>query len=152
MYAFSTPYNPTNSPIEDGVEYSINLSKYKENRSLEQNRLLWELIKRIAEAENGGRANEDDRILLYCNLLEGAGAVSVYMEIDPNDLEDFEKSKIFRAHRMIGYNQETNKLRVVGYIGSSKFNTKQMSDFIDYVLDYASNYEIYLDDVKELLK
>lgn len=151
IYSFKIPYSPTNKPLEEDIEYSVSLSKYRENRSLEQNRLLWELITRIVKAENGGRSTEDDRILLYCKLLKECGATSVYMEIEAKDLEKFKRSEIFRAHRIIGFNNETNKVKVIGYIGTSKMNTKEMSDFIDYVLDYASQYEIYKEDIEVLL-
>ena len=73
------------------------------------------------------------------------------MEIEAKDLEKFKRSEIFRAHRIIGFNNETNKVKVIGYIGTSKMNTKEMSDFIDYVLDYASQYEIYKEDIEVLL-
>ena len=144
VYAIETPLD-----IEEG-KYTLSISKYRKNRSLEQNRYLWELLTEIVKKENGGRSNEELRIDLYTKLLQGAGAISIYCEIEPKDIKKFQQN--YRATRVIGFNDLTRKIKAIVYIGTSKMDTKEMSDFIDYVLDYASEVGIYTEYWEDLLK
>lgn len=139
----------TSLDIEEG-KYTLSISKYRKNRSLEQNRYLWELITEIVKKENGGRSTEELRIDLYTRLLQGAGAVAIYCEVETKDVVKFQKS--YRATRIIGYNELTNKIKAIAYIGTSEMDTKEMSEFIEYVLDYASNVGIYMEYWEGLLK
>lgn len=63
VYAIETPID-----IEEG-KYTLSISKYRKNRSLEQNRYMWELLTEIVKKENGGRSTEELRLRLYTRLL-----------------------------------------------------------------------------------
>lgn len=144
VYAIETPMD-----IEEG-KYTLSISKYRKNRSLEQNRYMWELLTEIVKKENGGRSTEELRLHLYTKLLEQAGAVAIYCEIQPKDIEKFKRS--YRATRIIGFNDQTQKVKSIAYIDTSQMDTKEMSDFIDHVLDYASQVGIYTEYWEGLLK
>lgn len=144
VYAIETPLD-----IEEG-KYTLSISKYRKNRSLQQNSYLWELLTEIVKKENGGRSTEDLRLSLYTKLLQEAGAVAIYCEIRPEDIEKFQKS--YRAVRIIGYNDNTKKIKAIAYIGTSHMNTREMSEFIDHVLDYAAQVGIYTEYWEGLLK
>ena len=144
VYAIETPLD-----IEEG-KYTLSISKYRKNRSLEQNRYMWELLTEIVKKENGGRSTEELRLDLYTRLLEQSGAVAIYCEIEPKDIVKFQKS--YRATRIIGFNELNGKIKAIAYIGTSKMDTKEMSDFIDHVLDYASQVGIYTEYWEGLLK
>lgn len=111
---------------------------------------MWELITEIVKKENGGRSTDDLKVDLYTSLLEQAGASTIYCEIDAKDIQKFQM--MFRATRIIGLNESNMKIKIIAYIGTSQMDTKEMSDFIDHVLDYASHVGIYTPYWEELLK
>lgn len=145
-----------NRPIDldPSKRYEVDIKEYKSKRSLEQNRYLWLLITEIAKKENGGIANQDNITATYCNLLEKANAKFDFILCPQNAIKEFKKR--FRAIRINGTytieNVEYMQLQV--FYGSSTMNTKEMSNLIDCVLDYA--YEVGIEDIdnywQEILK
>lgn len=105
--------------------YILELKEPKSKRSLEQNKLLWRLIHLIAK-ETG-----TDDMEVYCSCLERADALSDYI-ITAYDMED-ELRKCFRGvkfmRKQIVNDKECNIYKV--YIGSSKMDTKEMTELID---------------------
>ena len=73
------------------------IKEKKTTRSLQQNKLLWELIHKIAKKQN------QDDMEVYCALLERADALSDYI-ITATEMEDALR-KTFR-----GVNSYENKL------------------------------------------
>lgn len=145
-----------NRPIDLDQEkrYEVDIKEYKSKRSLEQNRYLWLLITEITKAQNGGIANQDNITETYTNLLEMANAKFDFILCPPNAIKEFKKR--FRAIRINGTvlikTVEYTQLQV--FYGSSTMNTKEMSQLIDCVLDYA--YEVGIEDIEnyweEILK
>jgi hypothetical protein len=105
--------------------YICELKEPRSKRTLEQNKLLWRLIHLIAK-ETG----EDD-MDVYCACLERADALSDYI-ITAYDMED-ELRKCFRGVRFMRKQEvngkECNIYKV--YLGSSKMDTKEMTELID---------------------
>ena len=115
------------------------LFEVKENkttRSLQQNKLLWELIHKIAKQQN----QEDMEV--YCALLERADAKSEYI-ITATEMEEALR-KTFRGVKFIRKqlvnNKECNIYKV--YLGSSKMNTKEMTELLDITIQLCSELEI----------
>ena len=145
-----------NRPIDldQSKRYEVDIKEYKSKRSLEQNRYLWKLITEIAKVENGGITNQDNITETYTNLLEKANAKFEFILCPPDAIKEFKKR--FRAIRINGTviikTVEYTQLQV--FYGSSTMNTKEMSQLIDCVLDYA--YEVGVHDVdnywQEILK
>lgn len=147
VVAIESPY-PIN--LDESKKYCIDIKEYRSKRSSEQNRYMWLLITEIVRKENGGYYNTELRNKLYTNLLKEAGAVEIHCEIEPKDLERFKLS--FSATDIEGTNEINGKIKAIAYIGTSQMNTKEMSNFIDYVLDYASQVGIYTEYWEGLLK
>lgn len=61
--------------------YVIEIKEPKSKRSLQQNKMLWELIHKIAKAQN------QDDMEVYCALLERADALSDYI-ITATEMEE----------------------------------------------------------------
>ena len=105
--------------------YICDIKQPKSKRSLQQNKLLWKLIHSIAKA-----TYQDDNEV-YCAVLERADALSDYV-ITATDIEtDLRKS--FRGVKFIRF-QEVNSRKCYVYkvyIGSSKMNTKEMTELLD---------------------
>lgn len=125
----------------DDKYYVCNIDEPKAKRSIEQNKLLWKLIHLIAQETH----NED--IDVYCSLLEKADAKSEYI-ITALDLEK-ELRKSFRGVKFIRMQEVNNKDCYVFkvYIGSSKMNTKEMTNLIDIAMNVCSEYRIPTYDI-----
>ena len=108
----------------------------KSKRSLEQNKMLWQLIHSIAKKQ------QQDDMEVYCALLERADALSDYI-ITAYDMED-DLRKCFRGVRFIRKQEvngkECNIYKV--YIGSSKMDTKEMTELLDITLQVCAELNI----------
>ena len=82
--------------IEKDCDLSVEISKAKSKRSIEQNRLMWKLLSEIDKVTNGERSN--DEWSFYIQALERAGAKS-YVIIAPVTFED----AIRRTYRAFEY-------------------------------------------------
>ncbi len=116
--------------------YVVEVKEPKSKRSLEQNKMLWQLIHAIAKKQH------QDDMEVYCALLERADALSDYI-ITAYDMED-ELRKCFRGVRFVRKQEvngkECNIYKV--YIGSSKMNTKEMTELLDITLQLCGELEI----------
>lgn len=112
--------------------YLCEVKEPKSKRTIEQNKMLWQLIHSIA------KATHQDDMDVYCGCLERADALSDYI-ITAYDMEDdlrkcFRGVKFMRKQEVNG--KECNIYKV--YIGSSKMNTKEMTELIDITMQIAS--------------
>ena len=116
--------------------YLCEVKEPKSKRSIQQNKMLWQLINTIAK-----ETHQDD-MDVYCACLERADALSDYI-ITAYDMED-DLRKCFRGVRFIRKQmvngKECNIYKV--YIGSSKMNTKEMTELIEITMQIASEYDI----------
>lgn len=108
----------------------------KSKRSIQQNKMLWQLIHSIAKAQH------QDDMEVYCALLERADALSDYI-ITAYDMED-DLRKCFRGVRFVRKQEvngkECNIYKV--YIGSSKMDTKEMTELLDITLQLCAELGI----------
>jgi hypothetical protein len=112
--------------------YLCEVKEPKSKRTIEQNKMLWQLIHSIA------KATHQDDMDVYCGCLERADALSDYI-ITAYDMEDdlrkcFRGVKFMRKQEVNG--KECNIYKV--YLGSSKMNTKEMTELIDITMQIAS--------------
>lgn len=126
---------------------AVDIKTKKSGRSLEQNRYMWALINEIDKAINGSRSNDPWGI--YINALKRTGAKSDTL-IAVNEAEK-DLKKAFRAVEFVQPYDDTRSVFRC-YYGSSKMNTKEMTDLIDTLLDIASELDINTGYWEELLK
>ena len=116
--------------------YTVEIREPKSKRSIEQNKMLWQLIHAIAKKQH-----QDDNEV-YCALLERADALSDYI-ITAFEMEDYLR-KCFRGVRFVRKQEvngkDCNIYKV--YIGSSKMNTKEMTELLDITLQLCGELEI----------
>lgn len=108
----------------------------KSKRSLEQNRLLWLLVHKIA------KATYQDDMEVYCTALERADALSDYV-ITATDMEkDLRKS--FRGVKFIRMQEVNGKDCFVYkvYLGSSKMSAKEMTELLEIVFQMCGELGI----------
>ena len=128
--------------------YTIAIEKINKKRSLNQNALLWELIGQICEKENGNKVETED---IYLQLLESAGASVDFLLGIPESEETLKK--IFRIVKVVDERIMNNRQMFVYkcYMGSSTFDTKQMTMLIEKTLERAENDGIDTEYWKEEL-
>ena len=116
--------------------FIVEVKEPKSKRSLEQNKMLWQLIHTIAKKQH------QDDMEVYCALLERADALSDYI-ITAYDMED-DLRKCFRGVRFVRKQEvngkECNIYKV--YIGSSKMSTKEMTELLDITLQVCAELGI----------
>ena len=120
---------------QDNTKF-FEVKEKKTTRTLQQNKLLWELIHKIAKKQN------QNDMEVYCALLERADAKSEYI-ITATEMGEALR-KIFRGvkfiRKQIVNDKECNIYKV--YIGSSKMNTKEMTELLDITIQLCSELQI----------
>lgn len=127
----------------DGLEkgtYSFEIKKPKSKRSLQQNSLFWKMCHQISEQLN------EDVLDTYIHLLEDTNAKFEYvmgLETIENELK-----KNFRAVKVVRPEYVNGKKFIVYkcFIGSSKFDTKEMNMLIDKAIEYCHELDIEIND------
>lgn len=116
--------------------YVCEIKELKSQRSLEQNKLLWKLIHRIA------KETFQDDMNVYCAVLERADALSDYV-ITATDMGDALR-KTFRGVKFIRMQEVNGKECYVWkvYLGSSKMNTSEMNELIEIAMQICSELGI----------
>ena len=116
--------------------YICEVKEPKTQRSLQQNRLLWKLIHRIA------KATYQDDMDVYCGILERADALSDYVitaiEMETALRKSFRGVKFIRMQEVNGKECYVYKV----YIGSSKMDTKEMTELLDITLQICGELGI----------
>ena len=122
--------------LDQSKEYLMEVKEPKSKRSLEQNKLLWSLIHRIAKETY---QSDDD---VYCAVLERADALSDYV-ITAMDMQDTLR-KSFRGVKFIRMQEVNGKECFVYkvYIGSSKMNTAEMNELIEITMQVCGELGI----------
>lgn len=116
--------------------YICEVKQPKSKRSLQQNKLLWKLIHSIA------KTTYQDDMEVYCAILERADALSDYV-ITATDMETALR-KSFRGVKFIRKQEVNGKECYVYkvYIGSSKMDTKEMTELLDITLQICGELGI----------
>lgn len=130
-------------------KYSIEVKDYKDNRTLQQNRYMWLLIREIDKTINGV-ASAESEMSIYISALLKAGAKYDYV-CCRKELEDALKEK-FRAIQYIKPFDEdkgTNVYRV--FYGSSKFDKNEFALLIDAIKQMAYDCGVEMTYWEEVL-
>lgn len=117
--------------------YAINVSEHKKKRTDSQNKLLWGLISKTAQVENA-KTNTIYAKILEKSQIKRTIILAEASEYD-NLLNNFKAITDNQKHHEIN-GKVFNEYTV--YYGSSNFNTKEMSQLIDFTKDYATKIGI----------
>ena len=117
-------------------QYVVEVKLPKSKRSLEQNKLLWQLIHKIA------KETYQDDMDVYCSALERADAKSDYV-ITAIDMEDALR-KSFRGVKFVRMQEVNGKDCFVYkvYLGSSKMNVAEMNELLEIVFQICAELKI----------
>ena len=116
--------------------YVCDIKEPKSKRSLEQNRLLWKIIHRIAKETY--QSDED----VYCAVLERADALSDYVITATDMAEDLRKC--FRGVKFVRMQEVNGKDCYIFkvYLGSSKMNTSEMNELLEITMQVCAELGI----------
>ncbi len=127
-------------PYEE-IEYDISIHKKK--RSIQANAYAWALCTKIADKVNNTKDN------VYLELLRSYGQSEI-IRISANVTEE-ELSKLFKYYEVMEENAGYRYIKV--YYGTSTYDTKEMSVFIDGIISEAKILEIPIlspDEIRSL--
>ncbi|WP_462385213.1 hypothetical protein [Intestinibacillus massiliensis] len=118
-------------------------------RTLRQNNMMWALLEIMAAAKNG-RPTGDGSWECYIEMLEACGAK--YEHIMCLRQAAPELKQMFRAIREQESRQYNGKDMVVCkcFVGSSKFDTKEMGLLIDTVLDHLAQMDLTEEQARDV--
>ena len=123
--------------LDKTKEYKLELNEIKSKRSLQQNRLIWQMIGQIAKHE-GMESME-----VYCQIIKMAKIKIEFIETIPEaipKLKNLFREVVEREVRCSAKGVTTVMLEC--YYGTSTFTVPEMSDFVDQMLDYAEKIGI----------
>ena len=133
----NTSYHPLEISLEK--EYQLEIKELKSTRTIQQNRYMWTLIHEISKEQGM------DDMEVYIQALEEANAKYEYI-MAPEEAEENLK-KGFRAVKVVRPEIHNNKKFYVYkcFVGSSKFNTQEMTRLIDVVVGWCHELNISTD-------
>lgn len=114
--------------FDESKVYTFDIKERKNKRSINQNSLLWKLISELAIL------TDNEPMSIYISALENANAKYEWIAGLPNIENELKRN--FRAVQPYGtVTTEDGKelVRYKVYIGSSKFDSSEMTKLIDYV-------------------
>lgn len=119
------------------------VKEYKEHRTLSQNAYCWKLITELA---NSQRLSKEE---VYLIMLKDYGQSTIASLVDDVDVSNY-----FKYYELIGSSELNNKKfnHYKLYKGSSEFDTKEMSIFIDGIIQECEAVGIPTLTKDEILK
>lgn len=133
----NTSYHPLEISLEK--EYQLEIKELKSTRTIQQNKYMWALIHEISKEQ------DMDDMEVYIQALEEANAKYEYI-MAPEEAEENLK-KGFRAVKVVRPEIHNNKKFYVYkcFVGSSKFNTQEMTRLIDVIVSWCRELNIPTD-------
>ena len=134
---FSTDENITGSidKIKD-KSLRITVKRYRNKRSLDSNAYAWVLMQKIAEAIHS------DKWSVYLLMLEKYSRAFTHIIVRPDVVQRVvEEWRTVKNLGEITVNGQTG-IQLQCYFGSSTFDTKEMSVFIDGIVEECRQLEI----------
>ena len=125
-------------------ELQVDIDIFRNKRSLNANAYCWKLITEIADKTHTDKWSVYKQLLVrYSNSFE-------YLIVKPQAIKSLEK--VFRVIKNVGEGQiqGCKAIQIQGYYGSSTFNTKEMSVFIDGIVSEAKELGIETETKEEI--
>lgn len=138
-----------------GTELSIDIKKQRKRRSLNANNYCWALLEKLAAVLR------TDKEAVYVEMLRRYGAGESYLDDNGNECkavfslrEDIPPQLVCRYHQVIG-SSELNGQTFIHYRalkGSSQYDTKEMSVFLDGIVSECQEVGIPTDTPEQLAR
>ena len=123
--------------LDLGKMYDIEIKEHKSKRSINQNALLWKLIGLIAK--NQDKTDWD----IYLDLMQNCNIQPEYILALPETIKSLKNA--YRVVIPLDETREVNGKILTIFkcqIGSSKLNTKEFKELLDYTIKVCSELNI----------
>jgi len=118
-------------------EIDAEIKKYREKRSMSQNAYAWTLITKIAQSINPPMNKGE----VYVEMLKRYGQGG-FISIQADKASDVTRAFDYYVQKGEGEVNGKKFLHYMVYIGSSKYNTKEMATFISGIVEEAKDLGI----------
>ena len=118
-------------------EIDAEIKKYREKRSMSQNAYAWTLITKIAQSINPPMNKGE----VYVEMLKRYGQGG-FISIQADKASDVTRAFDYYVQKGEGEVNGKKFLHYMVYVGSSKYNTKEMSTFISGIVEEAKDLGI----------
>lgn len=118
-------------------EIDAEIKKYREKRSMSQNAYAWTLITKIAQSINPPMNKGE----VYVEMLKRYGQGG-FISIQADKAGDVTRAFDYYVQKGEGEVNGKKFLHYMVYIGSSKYNTKEMATFISGIVEEAKDLGI----------
>lgn len=111
----------------------VKVTRYRKKRSLDANAYAWVLIDKLAEATG------EDKAIVYRHAIKSIGGVSDIVAVTDEAVDKFRRNweKQGLGWQTDIFDSKDGYKRVIVYYGSSTYDTKQMSQLIDNLVQDA---------------
>lgn len=113
----------------------IEIRPVRDRRTLQQNRLMWALLQKMAEAMGGGVPGGISAEQCYLDMLADFGANTEIWRIPEKAVDALRRA--YRVVQIVEYLQDDYCMVRIGE-GSSQFSPAEMGQFIDRIFDRLS--------------
>ena len=115
----------------NGIDLTVSVEKYAENRSLDSNRYAWILLSALADALTDERGEAYSKEDAYLDMLKRYGQGGI-VKIPNKDVSAFKRSwKYCEEHEKL---YDENAVYYRFWVGSSNYDTQEMSQFINGIV------------------
>ena len=113
------------------------IKKYREKRSLSQNAYAWTLITKIAQSINPPMNKEE----VYIEMLKRYGQGGI-ISVQKDKADDVIRAFDYYIPKGEGKVNDKEFLHLMVYVGSSQYDTKEMSVFVSGIVEEAKDLGI----------
>jgi len=127
-----------------GTIFTATIAEKKKRRSLDQNAFMWELLTIYANHLNGGRTGGTTPDDLYMRFISTYGDAVFIMAVTEAESDLL---KAFRVVKKVDARDYNGKELIVYkcFYGSSEYDTKQMTNLIEGIMDEMAKADIDFD-------
>jgi hypothetical protein len=119
------------------ADIEVDIKKYREKRSMSQNAYAWTLITKIAQSINPPMNKEE----VYAEMLKRYGQGGI-ISVQKDKVADVMRAFDYYVQKGEGEVNGKEFLHMMVYVGSSQYDTKEMSTFIDGIVEEAKDLGI----------
>jgi hypothetical protein len=141
------PYEELANFLNSKTDIKIVLSKWREKRSLDANAYAWVLMDKIARKINSTKEDVYKEIIYKKGVFEVLPIKNIAVDSFIRRWQDKGIGWLCEKMRASTIPNYTN---VIVYFGTSTYDTKEMSEFIDEVVNIAKSYGIQTETPEKL--
>lgn len=119
------------------ADIEADIKKYREKRSMSQNAYAWVLITKIAQSINPPMNKEE----VYAEMLKRYGQGGI-ISVQKDKAADVMRAFDYYVQKGEGQVNGKEFLHMMVYVGSSQYDTKEMSTFISGIVEEAKDLGI----------